>query len=166
MGVDGGSGDAVGEMATFVTGYLTSIPLLKISMKKFTILLIAVVVALVAAGTVEAKKKSNKEGTAKIEFLEKVYDFGVIQEKGGQVSHEFEFINKGDGNLVILKATAECGCTRPSFTEKPVAPGKTGKLKVTYNPLGRPGGFEKIVTVTTNGNPRKVRLKIRGTVSQ
>ena len=44
-------------------------------------------------------------------------------------------------------------------------PGKGGVIKVSYNPLGRPGGFTKVVTVKCNGNPSKVRLKIRGTVS-
>lgn len=113
----------------------------------------------------EAKKKSqNNAGEARIEFAEKVYDFGTIKESAGAVSHDFEFTNKGDGNLVILKATAECGCTRPKYPDSPVAPGKSGKLKVTYNPAGRPGHFDKVVTVTTNGNPRKVRIKIRGNV--
>lgn len=117
-----------------------------------------------SVSTLNAKKK-NVEGEAKIKFTEKVYDFGVIAENGGPVSHEFQFTNEGDGNLVILKATAECGCTRPSYPANPIAPGKKGKLKVTFNPIGREGGFEKVVTVTTNGNPRKVRLKIRGSIS-
>lgn len=99
-----------------------------------------------------AKKTSGKvSGEAKIEFAEKTFDFGKIAENGGDVSHDFEFVNTGDGNLVIFKATAECGCTRPSFPSKAIAPGKSGKIKVTYRPAGRPYGFEKVVTVTSNG---------------
>ena len=122
--------------------------------------------ALIGTVAADAKKKKGADdaGTARIEFASKSFDFGVIKESDGPVTHEFEFVNRGDGNLLILKATAECGCTRPSFPEKPVAPGKTGKIKVTYNPAGRPGGFDKVVTVTTNGSPRKVRIKVRGTV--
>lgn len=127
--------------------------------------LVALVAMAIFALPAEAKKKNKDNvGEAKIEFAEKVYDFGTIKEKAGAVSHDFEFTNKGDGNLVILKATAECGCTRPKYPDSPVAPGKSGKLKVTYNPAGRPGHFDKVVTVTTNGNPRKVRIKIRGNV--
>lgn len=134
-------------------------------MKRFAILLVVALVGVMGWLGADAKKKAAAaDGVAKIEFASKTFDFGVIREKGGSVSHDFEFVNAGNGNLLILKATAECGCTRPSYPEKPIAPGKSGKLKVTYNPAGRPGGFEKIVTVTTNGNPRKVRLKIRGTV--
>ena len=119
-------------------------------------LLVVCVMAVPAFGA------GGKKASAK--FTEQVYDFGVIKENGGPVSHEFEFTNTGDGNLVILNATAECGCTQPEFPEAPVAPGKKSKLKVTYNPLARPGAFEKTVTIKTNGNPKKVRIKIRGTV--
>ncbi len=132
--------------------------------KLFKYFILMILIVCFSVSTLNAKKK-NVEGEAKIKFTEKVYDFGVIAENGGPVSHEFQFTNEGDGNLVILKATAECGCTRPSYPANPIAPGKKGKLKVTFNPIGREGGFEKVVTVTTNGNPRKVRLKIRGSIS-
>ena len=134
-------------------------------MKRIAIILTVAVMTVVCAIGAQAKKpKGAGGGDAKIEFAEKTFDFGVIKEKRGPVTHEFTFTNNGDGNLLILKAAAECGCTRPEYSDKPIAPGKSGKIKVTYNPLGRPGGFDKVVTVTTNGQPRKVRLKIRGTV--
>lgn len=103
-------------------------------------------------------------GQARMAVAEKVHDFGTVREKGGPVECVFTFVNEGDANLVVLDAKADCGCTRPEFPKKPVAPGKTGEIKVVYNPLGAPGAFEKVVTVRTNGKPSKVRLKIRGTV--
>ena len=129
-------------------------------MKK--LLMIMMAVALVS-GLAVAKKKSAEGGTPKIEFTEKVWDFGTIKHDRPAV-HEFEFENIGDGNLVIVDATAECGCTRPEWPEKPIAPGKKGKVKVSFNPIGRPGSFEKTVTIITNGAPKKARIKIRGTV--
>ena len=66
---------------------------------------------------------------------------------------------------MCIRDRADCGCTRPDYPKAPIAPGKQGKIKVTYNPLGRPGAFTKVVTIKTNGSPSKVRLKIRGTVS-
>lgn len=105
----------------------------------------------------------NKE-KAEIKFEETVFDFGNIKEDGGPVSHEFKFVNKGGVPLVINSARAECGCTRPEYPENAVGPGKNGVIKVTYNPMGRPGGFTKTVTVRSNGDPAKVILKIRGTV--
>ena len=132
-------------------------------MKKILIATMAAVIcSLLAFGVADAKKK-NADGTPSIKFDETVWDFGTIREDR-PASHDFEFVNEGTGNLVIVDATAECGCTRPEFPDKPIAPGKKGKVKVTFNPTGRPGSFEKTVTVKTNGSPRKARLKIRGVV--
>ncbi len=99
-------------------------------------------------------------------FQNRSHDFGVIKEDGGPVSHVFEFTNTGDKPLIIVEATASCGCTRPEFTTKPVKPGKKGKIKVTYSPLGRPGAFRKTVKLKTNASdPRAVTLIIEGTVT-
>lgn len=126
---------------------------------------IAVLAVSVLAVALPAMAKKKKDGGDAIpRFTEQTFDFGMIKEKGGAVSHEFDFVNVGNGNLVIIEATAECGCTRPEYPKNPIAPGKKGKIKVTYNPIGRPGAFDKVVTVKTNGKPKKVRLKIRGTV--
>lgn len=118
-----------------------------------------------SATILNAEKKA--EGQPAIAFTETVHDFGVIPENGGPVSHAFEFSNTGDGPLVILNASASCGCTRPEYPRKPVKPGKKEKITVTYNPKGRPGEFSKNVTVRTNikGKQKKVTLKIKGNVT-
>lgn len=103
-------------------------------------------------------------GKASIKFDKKVHDFGTVKEDGGSVTCVFDFTNEGDGNLIIFDATADCGCTKPTFSKAPIAPGKKGKITVSYNPFARPGGFDKTVTVKCNGKPSKVKLKIRGTV--
>lgn len=106
--------------------------------------------------------KEKNEGA--IKFQETSYNFGNIPEDGGPVSHDFVFINEGPGNLVIYDARAQCGCTKPTVPEKAIAAGKTDKIKVTFLPKGRVGGFTKIVTVKCSGHPGKVTLKITGTV--
>ena len=127
---------------------------------KFSIFaVIAVLMGMALAIPASAKKK----GESKIEFKETTHDFGKVSVKGGKVSHEFTFTNAGQGNLVIVDAKADCGCTKPEYSEEPVAPGKSGKIKVTFVPNGS-GQFAKKVTVTTNGTPRKARLLIRGEV--
>ena len=100
-----------------------------------------------------------------ITFEDTSHDFGTIAEDGGNVTHEFKFTNTGEAPLMIVNASASCGCTRPSYPKKPVAPGKTDKIKVTYVPVGRPGEFVKTVTVKTNVKKQKtIKLKIKGTV--
>lgn len=126
-------------------------------MKKYLIIIIAALLLLPLGAQARGEK-------GKMVFDESVFDFGTIKEANGPVSHEFEFINSGNGNLVIIDCTAQCGCTRPTFPKKPIAPGKRGKIKVTYNPAGRPGAFKKVVTVKNNGSPQKVKITIKGTV--
>lgn len=121
---------------------------------------IALLAIILSAGTLSAKGS----GKASMKFEQTTHNFGTIKENGGAVTCEFPFVNEGQGNLVIFNATAECGCTRPTYPKQPIAPGKSGVVKVTYNPIGRPGAFDKMVTIKTNGKPGKIRLKIKGTV--
>ena len=104
------------------------------------------------------------DNQAEATFAVKSHDFGTIKEANGPVSCTFEFINTGDKPLLIIDATASCGCTRPEYPTKPIKPGKKGKIKVTYSPIGRPGAFKKTVKVKTNGKERSTTLHIQGTV--
>lgn len=114
----------------------------------------------------ETAKTEKATGEPAIKFAEKDYNFGIVAEKGGPVSHSFEFTNTGTAPLVIISATASCGCTRPTYPTEPIAPGKKGVIKVTYLPDGRPGEFDKVIKVRTNAKEtKKVSLKIHGTVS-
>lgn len=97
-------------------------------------------------------------------YKEKEHDFGYIKEAKGAVSHTFELKNTGDKPLVILQVVTSCGCTRPEFPTKPIKPGKTAKIKVTFNPAGRSGAFMKPVKVKTSGDEGRTTLTIRGTI--
>lgn len=121
---------------------------------------ISILLLMAVIATVFAAEKEK----ASIKFEETTYDFGNIREDGGKVSHEFTFTNKGTAPLKITSARAECGCTTPEYPKEEIAPGESASINVTYNPLGRPGGFTKVVTVRCTGHPGKVNLKIRGTV--
>lgn len=114
--------------------------------------------------TVPLSARAADKSKGEIKFEETLYDFGNIREDGGKVSHEFVFTNEGNDPIKITDARAECGCTTPEYPKGEIAPGEQGVIKVTYNPLGRPGGFTKVVRVRCTGNPGKVNLKIRGTV--
>ena len=100
---------------------------------------------------------------AEMTFNEKTPDFGTIKEANGPVTHTFEFTNTGGEPLVIINVNASCGCTRPEYPKEPIMPGKKGKVKVTFNPAGRPGEFSKEVKIRTNGDKRPI-LRITGTV--
>ena len=101
---------------------------------------------------------------SKATFKETTYDFGTIKEAKGPVKHTFELKNTGDKPLIIVDAVASCGCTRPSYTAKPIKPGKKGKVEVTFSPIGRRGTFRKTVKVRTNAVDRISTLVITGTI--
>ncbi|MDE6836534.1 MAG: DUF1573 domain-containing protein [Muribaculaceae bacterium] len=130
-------------------------------MKKYLKYLLALGAVILFLLPMTAKGKEKAE----IAFAEKTHNFGIVKEDGGPVSYDFQFVNDGKGNLIIYDETAQCGCTRPEYPKNPVAPGKNGKIRVTYNPIGRPGPFEKVVTVRSNAREGKVRLKISGNVT-
>lgn len=100
----------------------------------------------------------------KIEWLEKVYDFGTFDEDMGKVSCDIKFVNTGDGDVVITNVRPTCGCTASQYTRTPVAPGDTGIITLTYNPKGRPGKFTKDVIVNTNVEPTRSVISITGNV--
>ena len=95
-------------------------------------------------------------------FDKKEHDFGNITESGGEVECVFTFTNTGDSPLTITKVTASCGCTAPSWTKEPVAPGQQGYINAKFNPKGRSGNFTKLLAVYSNGAPKRMSLKIKG----
>ena len=97
-----------------------------------------------------------------IKFDSVSHDFGKVQ-KGTPVSVEFKFTNPGKKPLIIEDATAECGCTKPEYPPQPIMPGKTGKIKVTYD-AKEPGNFTKKVTVRLVNVPESKVLTISGEV--
>lgn len=99
-----------------------------------------------------------------ITFDKTEHDFGKIHEEDGRVSVEFTFTNEGMSPLVLSNVRASCGCTTPKWTKDPVEPGQTGVITVTYNPNGRPGRFQKTVTVTSNAKEATTRVYIKGEV--
>jgi hypothetical protein len=98
-------------------------------------------------------------------FNEKIHDFGTIREDGGPADFDFTFTNNSGRAVTIVSVQASCGCTTPGWTKEPVAPGKSGFVKASYNPKGRPGFFNKSLTVNTNLGSSPIILQIKGNVS-
>jgi hypothetical protein len=99
-----------------------------------------------------------------ITFNKTTHDFGKINESDGRVTTIFEFKNEGMSPLVLTNVRASCGCTSPKWTREPIEPGQSGQITVTYNPSGRPGRFQKTVTITSNAMEATTKLYIKGEV--
>lgn len=85
-----------------------------------------------------------QEKQAKIAFNNTTYSFGTFEEAKPQTC-VFTFQNTGTAPLIINQAVASCGCTVPTYTKSPIAPGQSGQIKVTYNGKGKfPGHFKRV----------------------
>ncbi|MCG8410863.1 MAG: DUF1573 domain-containing protein [Bacteroidales bacterium] len=99
-----------------------------------------------------------------ISFDKTVHDFGKVKEDGGRVEYKFEYTNTGSAPLIITNVRASCGCTSPTWTQQPVMPGQKGFVTTMFNPIRRPGMFNKSITVETNSQKSRNVLRITGEV--
>jgi hypothetical protein len=123
-------------------------------MKKISVVLLF---SFVMSGLLFAQKPEVK-------FNKDVHDYGSVKEEVEVALSEFEFTNTGKTPVVIQRVVTSCGCAAPSYTREPVLPGKSGKVKVAYNTIHRPGTFRKSVRVYTNVPDTVYTLTIKGNV--
>ncbi len=119
---------------------------------------------LITAGLLIVSANLQAQQVRAITFREDVFDFGNVAEQGGPVTHEFVFTNNSGRPVKILSVQASCGCTTPGWSKEVVAPSKTGFVQASFNPQGRPGYFNKTLTVTTDYDTNPIVLQIRGEV--
>ena len=91
-------------------------------------------------------------------FKTNVHDFGSVQE-GPDATCQFSFVNNGKEPIIIQKAQPSCGCTVPSFSSEPVAPGATGNIDVAFHTKGKANAFTKTITVISNAGTKVLTIK-------
>ncbi|MDE6045921.1 MAG: DUF1573 domain-containing protein [Alistipes sp.] len=101
---------------------------------------------------------------AQLVFPQSDRDFGEIRESDGRVSHTFAGVNRSAVPEVVVDVVTSCGCTVPEFSRRPVLPGDSVYITVTYDPSNRPGAFSRELGVYTAGRKRCASLTIRGSV--
>ena len=121
----------------------------------------------VSANIVEdftALSDAEKVKAPKIEFPEKVFDFGQLTQ-GEKANHTFILKNSGKTDLIIRKTKASCGCTAIVPSTKIIKAGEKTELKIVFNSRGKRGRQNKLITVITNDpSESEVRLRVTGNV--
>lgn len=92
-----------------------------------------------------------KEKQAELKFDSEVIKIDTILQ-GKVIDTAFVFKNTGTADLVIKSAKASCGCTIADYPKKPIPPGETGKIKVTFKSAGRRGSISKVITIESNAS--------------
>ena len=121
---------------------------------KRSLLSIFFLLTVALAAVAQPRISSNKE----------THNFGQIEWKR-PVTVEYTITNTGNQPLVLTNVTTSCACSVADWTKEPIAPGKTGEVKVTYNPKGRPGPFYKTIAIYSNGEKGSFSLGIKGNVT-
>lgn len=115
--------------------------------------------------TIETEAEVKPEGALpEFQFAETEHDFGTIKE-GEVVKHTFKFTNTGEAPLIIQNASGSCGCTVPTYSKEPIAPGETGEIVAEFNSKGQKNMQIKTVRITANTWPKQHTLKIRAMVT-
>ncbi len=102
---------------------------------------------------------ADTTGTPVLTFKSSEHIFGKVK-AGEKVGCIFTFTNTGDADLVIASATASCGCTVPKYDKRPVPPGSSGTVEVSFDTSGREGLQTKTVVVQSNAENKLVILRI------
>ncbi len=111
---------------------------------------------------------ANAEGMDKtvVEWYAEEYNFGTVPE-GTKVTYQYKFKNTGAVPLTLTSVKASCGCTTPSYSKEPVAPGKEGFIDVSFDTTNREGAQTKTITVIGNfQNEISKQLKLAGIVEK
>ena len=110
-----------------------------------------------------AERDAQEVVYPKMTFEETEFDFGTI-EQGTPQEHTFTFTNTGKAPLVITNASSSCGCTVPTWTKEPIAPGEQGEMLVKFNGSGQ-NQVTKTVNITANTETGKEQIKIKAFVN-
>ena len=77
----------------------------------------------------------------------------------------FRFTNTGSVPFLIRDIRTSCGCTSVAWEKRPVLPGASGEIKITFQPNSL-GFFFKTIEVIANVPGNVIQLKVRGTVTE
>jgi len=123
---------------------------------------LALCCVLLAAATLFAQGTQAKP---KAVVVEPIKDVGFVA-KGEMASNEFVIRNDGNAPLELREVRAACGCTVADY-DKVIAPGQTGKVRVTVDTKSFNGPTAKGVTVYTNDpDAPAIELTVRANVGQ
>ncbi len=103
---------------------------------------------------------------ARIQFDATDYSFGRVPNDRA-VEHVYKVTNAGNKPLVITRVQTSCGCTAAMMESSVIDPGKTGKLRVSFNPHNQKQAVTRTISVYSNDPvDAVVQLKISANVVQ
>ena len=119
--------------------------------------------ALLSSSTLAAQSHDVASASA-LHFDTLVIDFGTIREDGGSVVRTVRGENRGTSDIVVSEVISTCGCTTVEFRPQTLAPGQSLSFAVRYDPMNRPGRFDKSLFLRVSDCEEEIRLRLTGYV--
>ena len=134
-------------------------------MKRMLLFLIGILF-MTGPGDAEASKPvqpASGDRGAHLRLEETTWNFGDVPRRGGDLVHEFRFVNDGDRPLVLVRVITSCSCIKATYSKRPVAPADSGVIRIVYEPhKSEPGAFNKVIQIYSNSVDGRDILTVQG----
>ena len=97
---------------------------------------------------------------AEFDFLKRVHKFDPAEE-GVVLEHDYAFTNSGDEPLIISEYKVACTCTKVEYPKKPILPGESGIIKLTFDTEGKIGWQYRLIELHANVKKSPYKLEFR-----
>lgn len=112
-----------------------------------------------------AKKEPPKPQVAEIKFDSEMITADTSDGKSN-VNVVFKFKNTGAIPLVINEVRGNCHCVQGKWSEKPIAPGDSSIISVSFDPAGVSGSYQRTLMVNSNATRPSVELFVLGEIKR
>jgi hypothetical protein len=128
--------------------------------RKFIIIISSLLFILPFIVSAQGKKET-------IQFDSMTASIGSFSRNDAVKTAVYSFKNLGSEKLVFYGASGDCGCITVAYPEKPVKPGRKGKITVTYDGTRKdPGRFSHKIYFSTSGKPSHFILRLNGEMTK
>lgn len=122
-------------------------------LKTLPVLTVALSCMILLPSVGDAQNRPNQAGPQAM-VLDAVRDFGILPQHS-EVSHVFWLRNRGQAPLTVEKIKPGCSCTSVSEIEKPIQPGDSAAVEVSFRSGRYRGKVHKKTTVFTDDPDRE-----------
>ena len=99
---------------------------------------------------------------AVIEFKQTDYELKDLKADDQPFTQTISFKNKGKSPVIISRVAPMTNIIQTDWTKEPIAPGKTGEIRLTFTPARLQEKFTYSVLVYSNASNNRTQLKLSG----
>ena len=100
-----------------------------------------------------------------VRFKPERVDFGHINENDGIATRTFTITNTSTEDITISEIVSTCDCTVADYKDLRIAANESFEVKVKYNPLNRPGRFDRTLFIFVEGYDIPFEIGVMGRVT-